>query len=77
MQNSDGSTVYGEGNQERTFPCHPYSEDAVVAFVKEEHLRRTVLDKPSLSEQIQTAAARAEESQLTEEESTKDIDVVR
>ena len=55
MQNGDGSTVYRESGYEPTVPDYKYNEEAVITFVKDEHLKRTVLEKPSLSAQIQVA----------------------
>lgn len=58
MQNHDGSTVYGDGDNELTFPDYSYNENAVIKFVKDEHQRRKWQTKPLLSSLIQSASTR-------------------
>lgn len=71
MQNGDGTTVYRESGYEPTVPDYKYNEEAVIAFVKAEHLRRTVLGKPSLDNQIQSASDHALEGSTNKQRPVK------
>lgn len=58
MENCNGSKVYRDGDCDSTFPNYTFDEEAIVAFVKEQHAQK--IGPVSLDEQISAASSQVQ-----------------